>query len=110
MSYSSVLHTAATVRQQRLYKEKGFDISRWRELIEQGKELRKEIGRIAIEYNVEWSEKGDSYISNGSEDASKVLIRESNREKKHRNSDRDEDLADDGEINGSNEVAPHGRR
>lgn len=50
VSYSSVLHTAATVRQQRLYKEKGFDIGKWRDLIEQGKELRKEIQRIADEY------------------------------------------------------------
>lgn len=50
VSYSSVLHTAATVRQQRLYKEKGFDIAAYRDLIEEGKELRKEIGRIAMEY------------------------------------------------------------
>lgn len=50
MSYSSVLHTAATVRQQRLYKEKGFDIVAYRDLIEEGKELRKEIQRVAAEY------------------------------------------------------------
>ncbi|CCG83144.1 Putative uncharacterized protein [Taphrina deformans PYCC 5710] len=107
VSYSSVLHTAATVRQQRLYKQKGFDIMHWRDLVAEGKDLRKEIRRIANEYNEDWNESVDSYISNNSSDASEILIKAANKEaKSRRGSDKEDDLADDGVINGSNEVKP----
>ncbi|ORY78953.1 hypothetical protein BCR37DRAFT_381821 [Protomyces lactucae-debilis] len=107
VSYSQVLNTAASARQQRLYQEKGFDMVRWRDLVEEGKELRKEIRRIAAEYNVDWAEKDDAYISNRHVQATKVLMKEAKREedrlKKRPKTSRQEDLEDDGIINGSNE-------
>ena len=109
VSYSSVLHTAATVRQQRLYKERGFEITKWRDHIEEGKALRKEIQRIAAEYNVEWNETADEHISNSSDEASNVLKHESKRDGQRNKTDKEEDLEDDGEINGSNEVKLNGR-
>jgi hypothetical protein len=107
MSYSQVLHTAASARQQRLYQAKGFDMAHWRDLVDEGKDLRKEIRRIAAEYNVDWNEEADEYINNSHVQATKVLHREAQLEearlRKRFKTAREEDLEDDGIINGSNE-------
>jgi hypothetical protein len=78
----------------------------WRDLVAEGKDLRREIKRIANEYNKEWNESVDTYISDDSSEASQILIKEADKEAKAHSSDREDDLADDGVINGSNEVKP----
>ena len=110
VSYSSVLHTTATIRQQRLYKEKGFDLVKYRDLIEDGKQLRKEIKAIASEYSVAWSEAEDKHISDSDGEATKVLMKEHSKDETRRKTKREEDEEDDGEINGSNESPPTKRR
>lgn len=92
-------------------------------MIEEGKELRKEIQRVAAEYvgvvaapwagqlisqNVEWSAKEDKYISDTSSVAGSVIKREERKEarKGDYQSSREKDLEDDGKVNGSNEEPP----
>jgi hypothetical protein len=48
-----------TRRQSKLYEQKGFDLRRWEDLIEEGNTLRREIKAVAQEYDVEWDEKQD---------------------------------------------------
>lgn len=59
---------------------------------------------------MDWSDAKDECISNHSRDASNVLIKEQQKEKSHDEKrhlgSREEDLVDDGEINGSNEAPP----
>lgn len=50
MSYSSVLAQSISRRRDTLYKSHGFDIERWVELAGERKSLRREIGRIAEDY------------------------------------------------------------
>ena len=50
MSYSSVLAQSINKRRDTLYKSHGFDIERWVELVGERKSLRREIGRIAEDY------------------------------------------------------------
>ncbi|CUS13306.1 unnamed protein product [Tuber aestivum] len=52
----SVLHNAVSRRQKRLYREGGFDADKWEELVVEGKGLRREIGAIAEDYDVDWDE------------------------------------------------------
>jgi calcium uniporter protein, mitochondrial len=46
-------------RQSKLYEQKGFDLRKWEDLIDEGNSLRREIKAVAQEYDVEWDEKGD---------------------------------------------------
>ena len=46
-------------RRMKLYREKGFDIDKWEELVYEGKALRREIKAIAEEYDVGWDERSD---------------------------------------------------
>lgn len=50
VSYSSVLAQSISKRRGSLYKAHGFDIERWIDLTSERKALRKEIGRIAEDY------------------------------------------------------------
>ncbi|RPA83313.1 DUF607-domain-containing protein [Ascobolus immersus RN42] len=56
VSYRSMLNITITRRQAKLYEEKGFDVEMWEELVQEGKELRNEIRKIAKEYDVDWKE------------------------------------------------------
>ncbi len=102
VSYASVIHTAASIRQQRLYRQEGFDIEQWRDLVEEGKSVRKEIQRIASEYNIDWDMSRD--VKDSNMDAGRVVQSELRRDEKNEKSRRKEDLDDDGILNGSNEL------
>ncbi|KKY21409.1 putative calcium uniporter mitochondrial [Phaeomoniella chlamydospora] len=55
----SALNLTVSRRQQKLYQQRGFDVARWDQLIEEGNALRKEIKAVAAEYDVDWDEKAD---------------------------------------------------
>ena len=55
-SYRAVLHETASRRQEKLYMERGFNIDKYQELIEEVKGLRKIIKAVADEYDLEWSQ------------------------------------------------------
>ena len=58
VSYSSVLDRSISSRRQALYKAHGFDIERWMELAGEAKSLRKDIGKIAEDYDEhKWRER-----------------------------------------------------
>ncbi|WVF71711.1 hypothetical protein IAT40_006519 [Kwoniella sp. CBS 6097] len=54
VSYSSLLDLSITARQRKLYDEAGLDIERWTEMVAEAKTLRREISRIAADYDIEW--------------------------------------------------------
>ncbi|KAF5351222.1 hypothetical protein D9756_008164 [Leucocoprinus leucothites] len=51
VSYSSVLNRSISSRRQALYQTRGFDAELWEELLAERRNLRKEIGRIAEDYD-----------------------------------------------------------
>ncbi|KAI0658194.1 DUF607-domain-containing protein [Cubamyces menziesii] len=51
VSYSSVLHHSVSARRDALYKARGLDVDRWMELVSEAKSLRKEISKIAEDYD-----------------------------------------------------------
>ncbi|KAH9944885.1 hypothetical protein B0H21DRAFT_435380 [Amylocystis lapponica] len=58
VSYSSVLQRSISARRDALYKAHGLDIERWQELVSEAKGLRKEIGKIAEDYDERpWKER-----------------------------------------------------
>ncbi|GJE93134.1 hypothetical protein PsYK624_092930 [Phanerochaete sordida] len=60
VSYSSVLDRSVSSRRQALYGTRGFDIERWADLITEAKSLRKEISKIAEDYDESrWKERVD---------------------------------------------------
>ncbi|KIR55863.1 hypothetical protein I315_01745 [Cryptococcus gattii Ru294] len=54
VSYSSLLDLSITARQRKLYAEAGLDLEKWTEMVAEAKTLRKEIERIAADYDIEW--------------------------------------------------------
>jgi hypothetical protein len=79
MSYQSAMNFTISRRQSQLYEQKGFDLRKWEDLIEEGNMLRKEIKSVAQDYNVEWDEREDEK----SEKVMEALKQE--RERKHGN-------------------------
>lgn len=60
VSYRAVLSETTTRRQQKLYIDKGFNIERYEELIEDCKELRKHIRKVATDYDLEYDQSNSS--------------------------------------------------
>ena len=69
VSYSSLLDLSITARQRTLYEKHGLDIDRWTEMVAEAKTLRREIIRIAADYDIEW--KGE--LENLAEQARKPI-------------------------------------
>ncbi|KAL0574496.1 hypothetical protein V5O48_007471 [Marasmius crinis-equi] len=51
VSYSSVLDRSVSARRNALYKNRGLDIEKWSELVQERKTLHKEIGKIKEDYD-----------------------------------------------------------
>jgi hypothetical protein len=56
VSYRSAMNFTVSKRQDKLYQAKGFDVSKWDGLVEEGNRLRREIKMVAEEYDVDWDE------------------------------------------------------
>lgn len=59
VSYRSVLHLTVSRRQMKFYKERGFDLDTWEEVVEEARALRREIKAVAREYDEQWDERKD---------------------------------------------------
>lgn len=73
-----------SARRQALYKARGFDIDRWADLIAEAKSLRKEISKIAEDYDERrWKER-DEGRQQAEEQAKQEIkeIKEAAREEK----------------------------
>ncbi|KAF2460478.1 hypothetical protein BDY21DRAFT_369485 [Lineolata rhizophorae] len=59
VSYRTAMNVTISRRQSKLYEQRGFDLAKWEQLIEDGNALRREIRAVATEYDVEWDELRD---------------------------------------------------
>ncbi|KAL7007976.1 hypothetical protein EMMF5_002625 [Cystobasidiomycetes sp. EMM_F5] len=55
ISYRSVFEMSSSKRREQLYDQKGFDRQRWKDLVDEGTELRRAIKKIAQDYATKWS-------------------------------------------------------
>ncbi|KFY38159.1 hypothetical protein V495_06719 [Pseudogymnoascus sp. VKM F-4514 (FW-929)] len=94
VSYRSALHATVSHQQNRLYTARGFDIGTWESLVEEANSLRKEVKKVAEEYDVDWNEMQDE----ASEIVHEALRKE--RKKKDKVKDEDEDEDDDDDSRG----------
>lgn len=56
VSYRTVLTETTSKRQQKLYAERGFDVVKYHDLIDEVKALRRAIKRVAWDYELEWDQ------------------------------------------------------
>jgi division protein CdvB (Snf7/Vps24/ESCRT-III family) len=91
VSYRSALHATVSHQQNRLYTARGFDIGTWESLVEEANSLRKEVKKVAEEYDVDWNEMQDE----ASEIVHEALRKERKKKDKVRDEDEDEDDDDD---------------
>lgn len=82
VSYKSAMNFTVSRRQSHFYEQKGFNLSLWEGLVEEGNRLRREIKMVADEYDVEWDERQDEK----DEKVSKAL----RQERKKRNGGKEE--------------------
>lgn len=56
VSYRAVLSETTSRRQQKLYIEKGFNVEKFQEVVEEVRQLRKAIKNVAEDYDLEWDQ------------------------------------------------------
>lgn len=59
LSYKAAMNVTVSKRQNALYQERGFDLSKWEHSVHEANALIKEIKMIANEYDVDWNEMKD---------------------------------------------------
>jgi len=91
VSYRSAMNFTITRRQSKLYEQKGFDLRRWEDLIEEGNTLRREIKAVAQEYDVEWDEKQDEQSDKVIEALKEDREKKKNGKKSGKKGEEDED-------------------
>ena len=91
VSYRSALNLTISRRQTKLYQQKGFDIQKWDNLIEEANGYRREIKQIASEYDVDWDETQDERDEMVTEAMRKVRSdKDSDRKKRGGKEDEDD--------------------
>ncbi|GJJ16298.1 hypothetical protein Clacol_010595 [Clathrus columnatus] len=65
VSYTSVLSQSVSARRLALYKAKGFNLERWADLIAERKTLRREMNRIAEDYDIQWDGRWEDDLTEG---------------------------------------------
>jgi calcium uniporter protein, mitochondrial len=83
VSYRSILRLSISNRQMKLYKQRGFNLERWKELVNDGKALRREIKMISEEYDVKWDDRDDQTDNEMAAEVLEVLEEEDDREGKN---------------------------
>lgn len=87
VSYRSAMNFTISRRQSKLYEQRGFDIRRWEDLIEEGNKLRREIKAVAQEYDVDWDEKEEEK----SDKVMEALKKDRQKQKEGKKGKKDED-------------------
>ena len=88
LSYKAAMNITVSRRQNALYEEKGFNLSKWERLVSEANALRTEIKMVAAEYDVDWDEMTDLRHS----EVKEALDNEKNKED---NEDRDKSTKKD---------------
>ncbi|XWX01749.1 hypothetical protein V2A60_009778 [Cordyceps javanica] len=87
LSYKAAMNVTVSKRQNALYLERGFNIGKWEQLVQEANALRRELRVIATEYDVEWEEMKDL----GGWEVKEALENEDEKKKKEKDRDDDED-------------------
>ncbi|KAJ1028811.1 hypothetical protein NDA16_001976 [Ustilago loliicola] len=108
VSYRAVLNETTSRRQQKLYIEKGFNVERYQELIEEVKDLRKTIKKVAEDYDLEWDQ-GETKAGKQNKKALKIIRSHEAASFRSKKGDvrEDEDGEGDGKGNGRVSSAEH---
>jgi len=94
LSYKAAMNITVSRRQHALYQERGFNMEKWEMLVAEANALRKEIRKVADEYDVDWDEMRDL---GGKKDVKKMLERAEEKKKGKEEDDVDDDGNDDSE-------------
>lgn len=88
LSYKAAMNVTVSRRQTALYENKGFDMQRWEQLMQEANAMRREIKTIAAEYDVDWDEMKDlSY----SKQVKKALDKERHKDRDDEEEEEDEE-------------------
>lgn len=87
LSYKAAMNVTVSKRQNALYLERGFNIDKWEQLVQEANALRRELKVIAAEYDVEWDEMKDL----GGWEVKEALENEDEKKKKKKDNDEDDD-------------------
>lgn len=90
LSYKAAMNITVSKRQNALYQERGFNLSKWEYLVQEANMLRHEVKIIASEYDVDWDEMKDL----GGHEVKEALEKE--EKKKGKEDDEDDDDDDNG--------------
>ncbi|TQS32365.1 hypothetical protein Golomagni_07320, partial [Golovinomyces magnicellulatus] len=101
LSYKAAMNITVSRRQNALYQDKGFDLTRWEHLANEANSLRRDIRMIATEYGVDWDEMKDL----GGFEVKEALEEEENgkdedkdeKKSKKKNENKDDHAKDDGQ-------------
>lgn len=91
VSYRAAMHLTVSRRQDKLYRERGFDPKKWDHLVEEGNRLRREIKLVADEYDTEWDESEE-----GGEEVKEALREERKKEKREKKDEGEDEDDKDG--------------
>ncbi|SAM79572.1 related to COQ2-para-hydroxybenzoate--polyprenyltransferase [Ustilago bromivora] len=108
VSYRAVLNETTSRRQQKLYIKKGFNVERYQELIEEVKDLRKAIKKVAEDYDLEWDQ-GETRAGKQNKKALKIIRNHEAASFRSKREDVGEDRVGDdiGKDNGDVSSAEH---
>ena len=98
LSYQAALKITVSRRQAALYQARGFDADVWEVLVQDANDLRREVRKVAEEYDIEYDEAKDL----GSEKMVEVLEKEEKKQRK-KQQDKDEEEEDDDDDSSSSE-------
>ena len=96
VNYRSVLTERTSHRQSKLYAERGFNIEGYHELIDEVKDLRKAIKRVAWDYELSWDQ-GDTEAGQKAKRALQIIRGEEEREK-GRSKRHDDEVPDEDQV------------
>jgi len=108
VSYRAVLMETTSNRQQKLYSLRGFNIEHYQDLIEDAKALRKDIKRVAWDYDLTWDQ-GDTDAGKHSKRALQIVRKVEAREKRKAPQEEDGDEEEDSEIDNDADGKPDGK-
>lgn len=91
VSYRSAMNYTVSRRQDVLYKTRGFNLSQWEMLIEEGNRLRREVKLVAEEYDVDWDETKDEGDEKVAEALRKERKKNGEKEKEKEKDEKDDD-------------------
>jgi hypothetical protein len=94
ISYRSVFEMSSSKRREQLYDVKGFDRNKWKDLIDEGTELRRAIKKIAIDYTIDWSMNDELNDENAAEEIKKHEKKKFGNDSVSSSSDKQKDQED----------------